>query len=90
MLQFISHHSEKYSYLDSIRLALQGGCRWIQLRMKDATDDEVRPVAIQALQLCRDYGATFIIDDRVELVRELDAYWAPILSSAALPTPSGM
>ena len=73
MLQFISHHSEKYSYLDSIRLALQGGCRWIQLRMKDATDDEVRPVAIAAQQLCREYGATFIIDDRVELVRELGA-----------------
>ena len=73
MLQFISHHSDKYSYLDSIRMALEGGCRWIQLRMKDATDDEVRPLAIQALQLCRDYGATFIIDDRVELVRELGA-----------------
>ena len=73
MLQFISHYSDKYSYLDSIRMALEGGCRWIQLRMKDATDDEVRPVAIQALQLCRDYGATFIIDDRVELVRELGA-----------------
>ena len=73
MLQFISHHSEKYSYLDSIRMALQGGCRWIQLRMKDATDDEVRPVAIAAQQLCREYGATFIIDDRVELVRQLGA-----------------
>ena len=107
MLQFISHHSDKYSYLDSIRMALEGGCRWIQLRMKDATDDEVRPVAIAAQQLCREYGATFIIDDRVELVRQLgadgvhlgkndmpsprhDAYWAPILSSAAQPTPSGM
>ena len=73
MLQFISHYSERYSYLDSIRLALQGGCRWIQLRMKDATDDEVRPIAIAAQQMCREAGATFIIDDRVELVRELHA-----------------
>lgn len=73
MLQFISHYTERYSYLDSIRLALQGGCRWIQLRMKDATDDEVRPIAIEAQQLCREYGATFIIDDRVALVKELQA-----------------
>ena len=73
MLQFISHHSERYSYLDSIQLALCGGCRWIQLRMKDASDDEVRPVAIAAQRMCREYGATFIIDDRVELVRELGA-----------------
>lgn len=73
MLQFISHYTDKYSYLDSIRLALQGGCRWIQLRMKDATDDEVRPVAIEAQKLCKQYGATFIIDDRVALVKELQA-----------------
>ena len=73
MLQFISHYTEQYSYLDSIRLALEGGCRWIQLRMKDASDEEVRLIAIEALQMCRDVGATFIIDDRVELVKELGA-----------------
>ena len=63
MVQFISHYSERYSYLDSIQLALEGGCRWIQLRMKDATDDEVRPIAVEAQKLCRAYGAKFIIDD---------------------------
>ncbi len=73
MLQFISHYTEKYSYLDSINLALQGGCQWIQLRMKDATDDEVRPIAIEAQQLCQKFGATFVIDDRVALVKELHA-----------------
>ena len=73
MLQFISHYTEQYSYLDSIRLALEGGCRWIQLRMKDASDEEVRPIAFEALHLCRNVGATFIIDDRVELVKELGA-----------------
>ena len=39
--------------------------------MKDATDDEVRPIAIEAQKLCRAYGATFVIDDRVFLVHEL-------------------
>jgi thiamine-phosphate pyrophosphorylase len=73
MVQFISHYTDKYSYLDSIRLALEGGCRWIQLRMKGATDDEVRPVALQAQQMCRDAEATFIIDDRVALVKEIGA-----------------
>lgn len=72
-LQFITHHNERYDYLDSIRIALQGGCRWVQLRMKDATDDEVRPVAIEAQRLCHEAGTTFIIDDRVELVKELGA-----------------
>ena len=73
MVQFITHCNERYSYLDSVRLALDGGCRWIQLRMKGATDADVRPVAIEVQRLCRDAGATFIIDDRVELVRQIEA-----------------
>ena len=71
MIQFISHYTERYSYLDSIRLALRGGCRWVQLRMKEASYDEIKPVAIEAQRLCHDAGATFIIDDHVELVKEL-------------------
>lgn len=73
MIQFISHYNERYGYLDSVRMAIDGGCRWIQLRVKDATDDQVRPMAVEALRMCREAGATFIIDDRVELVRELGA-----------------
>lgn len=73
MLQFISHYTDKYSYLDSIRMALEGGCRWVQLRMKDATDDEMRPVALEAQAMCKAAGATFIIDDHVALVKELHA-----------------
>ena len=71
MLQFITHRTERYDYLDSVRIALAGGCRWVQLRMKGMTDEEVRPVAIEAQKMCRDTGATFIVDDRVELVGEL-------------------
>lgn len=73
MLQFISHYTDRYSYLDSIRMVLAGGCRWVQLRMKDATDDEIRPVALEAQKLCKEAGATFIIDDHVELVKEIQA-----------------
>lgn len=73
MLQFITHFNDRWSYLDSVRLALEGGCRWIQLRMKDTTPEQIRPVAVQALQMCRDAGATFIIDDHVHLVAEIGA-----------------
>ena len=72
-LQFITHFTEQYSYLDSARMALEGGCRWIQLRMKDASDEEVEAIAIKVQELCRQYSATFIIDDRVELVKKLKA-----------------
>lgn len=73
MLQFISHFTERYSYLDSIAIALEGGCRWVQLRMKDAPYEEMRTVALEAQRMCREAGATFIIDDNVALVQEIKA-----------------
>lgn len=73
MLQFITHYTDKISYLDSVRLALEGGCKWVQLRMKNASVDEIRPIALQAQQLCREANATFIIDDHVALVKEIKA-----------------
>ncbi len=73
-VQFISHFTQKYGYIDSIRLALEGGCRWIQLRVKDMTDNEVLPMAIEAQKLCKQYSATFIIDDRVEMVKQIKAH----------------
>lgn len=73
MIQFISHYTDKIGYLDSIRLALEGGCRWVQLRVKNATIDELRPMALEALRMCREAGATFIIDDQVALVKEIGA-----------------
>lgn len=72
-LQFITHFTDTYTYLDSARMALEGGCRWVQLRMKNAPDAEVEETALQVQQLCREHNATFIIDDRVELVRKLKA-----------------
>lgn len=73
MLQFITHYTNTISYLDSVRLALEGGCRWVQLRMKGASEEEMLPVALEAQRMCREAGATFIIDDLVELVRRIGA-----------------
>lgn len=72
MIQYISNSNAKYSHLQGIRLALAGGCRWIQLRMKDCADDEIIPVAKQVKELCLEYGAKFVIDDNVEIAKLLD------------------
>ena len=73
MLQFITHYNDKYTYLDSARLALEGGCKWVQLRMKEAKYDEIKEMALRMMPLCKAHGATFIIDDQVELVKEIGA-----------------
>lgn len=73
MIQFISHFTDQYSYLDGIRLALNGGIRWVQLRMKQASEADFLRIGKEVRKLCDRYGATFIIDDHVELVRKLGA-----------------
>ena len=73
MVQFITHYSDRYTYLDSVRIALVGGCRWIQLRMKDTPTEDILPIAKETLTLCRQYEATFIIDDHVELAKQIKA-----------------
>lgn len=72
-LQFITHYNNVYSYVDSARIALEGGCRWIQLRMKDTEESLLEETAVIVQKMCKDYGATFIIDDHVYLTRKLKA-----------------
>ena len=72
-VQFITHTFGEISYETSALLALKGGCKWIQLRMKGADDAEVEPVARRLLAACREAGAVFIIDDRVELCKKIEA-----------------
>lgn len=72
-LQFITHHNDRYSYIDSARIALEGGCRWIQLRMKDASEELLEETTLAVQRMCREHGATFIIDDNVLLTKRIGA-----------------
>ncbi|MEE0909357.1 MAG: thiamine phosphate synthase [Bacteroidales bacterium] len=72
-LQFITHYSKDYSYIDSVHIALEGGCRWVQLRMKDSDEILFEKTAIVVQQMCKKYGANFIIDDNVALAKKIEA-----------------
>lgn len=73
MIQFITHSNNRYGYVDGARLALEGGCRWVQLRMKEATEVEFMAAAAEIGRLCKKYGATFVLDDHVEWVEKTGA-----------------
>ncbi len=72
-LQFITHNSYGYSYAHSARIALDGGCRWIQLRMKDASWTQLMETAVAVQKMCREHNAVFIVDDNVLLAKEIKA-----------------
>lgn len=73
MIQFITHSNNRYGYVDGARLALEGGCRWVQLRMKEATEAEFMDAAAEIGKLCKEHGATFVLDDHVEWVEKAGA-----------------
>lgn len=72
MLQFITHKNDRYGYIEGAIEALAGGCKWIQLRMKEATADELREAVKILKPACAEKEAILVIDDHVELVAELD------------------
>lgn len=73
MLQYISHYTDRFGYIDGIHMALDGGCKWIQLRMKETSSEDFIRTGKEVRLLCNQYNATLIIDDHVELVKEIGA-----------------
>lgn len=72
MLQFITYPSDRYNIIEQVKMVLEGGCKWIQLRMKEATDEEIKTIAEELIPLCKEADAILVIDDRVELVKNLE------------------
>ncbi|MCM1518094.1 MAG: thiamine phosphate synthase [Pseudoflavonifractor sp.] len=71
MLQFITHPSDRYSIPEEVQMAIEGGCRWIQLRIKEASDEEVREIATEIMPMCQETGTILVLNDRVQLANEL-------------------
>lgn len=69
-LHFITHGEQIEHILVGAQMALEGGCRWIQLRMKDAPVRTLEAAIMVLKPFCRNYGAVLLIDDHVELAKE--------------------
>ena len=74
MLQFITHKSDRFSIAEEVKMVIDGGCRWVQLRMKDVSDEEVKSVAEQIIPMCQETDTILVIDDRVELTMDLKVH----------------
>lgn len=62
-----------HTLYSTIEAALQGGVRAIQLREKDLSVDELRPLAEQLRQLTRQHNAKLLINRHLDLALEVDA-----------------
>jgi thiamine-phosphate pyrophosphorylase len=57
----------------ALRAAIDGGVDVVQLRMKDAGDDDVLAEAARIRPVCAEHGVPFILNDRPDLVAAAEA-----------------
>ncbi len=72
-LQYITHRNEKLDDIGGAQAALDGGCRWVQLRMKGFADSEFIRRGRELRVACDKEGAILLLNDRVELVAMCEA-----------------
>lgn len=72
-VQYITDHRRGMTVAEQVEAVCRGGIRWIQLRMKEAGEEEFRSTGKLIREICRHYNALFIVNDRVDLARQLNA-----------------
>lgn len=72
-LQFITYQWGSLSIARQVEEAARGGCGWIQLRLKGATESQWLETLEQVKPLCRPHGAFLIINDHVEMAMKVGA-----------------
>lgn len=72
MLQFITNETSQAAIIAQVQAVLAGGCKWIQLRMKNASRDEIIETAKALKPICAEAEAILVIDDHVDIAKELE------------------
>ena len=71
-LQFITHGGSAEEIINGTLNVLKGGCRWVQLRMKNFSREDIISVAEILKAECRKNDAVLLIDDEVEIALRLN------------------
>lgn len=72
-IQYITQGNNIEDILLEAEQVILGGCKWIQLRMKDSPDSEIIEVGKKLKSLCTEHNTTLIINDNVDICKEIDA-----------------
>ena len=72
-LQYITDHKEGVSIPEQVEAVCKGGCRWVQLRVKDASREEFIRIGYAVKEICKRYGALFLVNDHVDISLELNS-----------------
>lgn len=71
-LQYISQGHTRQEQEHNIRKALDHGIKWVQIRWKNASENELINLCEVSKQLCSEYQSICIINDNVKLAKSID------------------
>ncbi|NOQ26599.1 MAG: thiamine phosphate synthase [Bacteroidales bacterium] len=71
--QYITNQWSALSIIDQTEIVCSRGCKWVQLRIKDTNIEEWKDMALSVKSICKKYNAKFIINDNVQLAKEVEA-----------------
>lgn len=75
MLQFICERNERYSFEELAQMAVEGGCRWVQLRFPDGvSDDFVRDTSREIIDLCRESSVFLTFENLVDAAKDMSVH----------------
>ena len=66
-LHYISQAAVQGSHLEAIKNVLDAGCKWVQLRVKEQSQEVILGLAMEANSLCKQYQAKLIVNDYPEI-----------------------
>lgn len=72
-LQPITKEDSALPILEQVKAFCQGGVEWVQLRLKEVADEEFLEIGREVREITRSEGVSLILDDRVNVVKELEA-----------------
>lgn len=72
-LHYITQALPEFSHSELAEFACRGGGDWIQLRVKNKSYEEWLKIAQETKLVCLKYGAKLILNDNVQIAKEISA-----------------
>ncbi len=73
-IQYITQNSKYLSHAQQAKLMFLNGITWVQIRMKNCSHKLILEQSAEALQYAKKYKGTLIINDSVEIAKEIKAH----------------
>ncbi|MDI9358090.1 MAG: thiamine phosphate synthase [Phycisphaerales bacterium] len=72
-LMYITHPIKDYPIVEQVEAVCKGGCRWVQLRLKNTPDEVFIKTAFEVQHICKHYKTLLTINDSVYCAQAIQA-----------------